>query len=133
MQTCARCVCWQCVLMLLVLLAVFMPPVMAQDATGRIIGVVTDPTGSVVPRAKVAVTNAATGAKTETTTGGGGSYQALLLPIGIYTVAAEAPGFRRTVTGNEQLEINQSLKVDIKLEVGATSETVQVEANASGR
>ena len=132
MQTCARPVRSQCVLTLLVLLGACVVPVMSQDATGRIIGVVTDPTGSLVPRAKVTVTNVATGAKTETTSGEDGSYQALLLPIGAYTVAAEAPGFRRTVTGNEQLEINQSLKVDIKLEVGATSETVQVEANASG-
>src|SRR5260370_13322835 len=52
--------------------------------------------------------------------------------IGYYKVTAEAPGFRKSVTSSEKLEINQSLKVDIKLEVGATSETVQVEAVTSG-
>jgi len=128
----AGCVRWQCAFALLVLLFVSVLPIAAQDATGRIIGIVTDPTGAVVPRAKVTVTNVATGAKSETTSGEDGSYQVLLLPIGAYTVAAEAQGFRRIVTGNQQLEINQSLKVDLKLEVGATTETVQVEANASG-
>ena len=122
--------CW-CALALLLLLG-WCLSVFAQDATGRIIGVVTDATGAVVPHAKITVTNTATGIKNETTTGDDGSYQVLLLPIGAYTVAAEAPGFRRTVTGGEKLEINQSLKVDVKLEVGQTTETVQVEANASG-
>src|SRR5260370_4288015 len=52
--------------------------------------------------------------------------------IGYYKVTAEAPGFRKSVTSSQKLEINQSLKVDIKLEVGATSETVEVEAVTSG-
>jgi hypothetical protein len=128
----AGCVRLQCVFALLVLLFVSVLPIAAQDATGRIVGIVTDPSGAVVTNAKVTVTNVATGAKSETTTKEDGSYQVLLLPIGAYTVAAEAQGFRRTVTGNQPLEINQSLKVDLKLEVGATTETVQVEANASG-
>src|SRR6202043_1887021 len=59
-------------------------------------------------------------------------YQVLLLPVGSYRVSAEAPGFRRTVTNAQALEINQSLKIDIKLEVGSTTETVQVEAAAIG-
>jgi outer membrane receptor protein involved in Fe transport len=103
-----------------------------QNATGRVIGVVTDPSGSVIPKAKITVTNVDTGVSTETATGDDGSYQALLLPIGMYRVAAEAPGFHKTVTAPQKLEINQSLKIDIKLEVGSTAETVQVEANASG-
>jgi outer membrane receptor protein involved in Fe transport len=107
-------------------------PLAAQDATGRVIGVVTDPSGSVIPKAKVTVTNADTKAKAETLAGEDGAYQVLLLPIGNYTVSAEAPGFRRTMTDPQKLEINQALKVDLKLEVGATTETVQVEGNASG-
>ena len=120
---------------ILVLLAAFLIlPVglLAQDATGRIIGVVTDPSGSLIPNAKVIVTNVATEISTETTTGGDGTYQMLLLPIGSYKVSAEATGFRKTVTSAQKLEINQSLKVDVKLEVGSTAETVQVEASASG-
>ena len=46
-------------------------------------------------------------------------------------VSAEAPGFRKTVTNPEKLDINQSLKIDLKLEIGATTESVQVESNAT--
>ncbi len=107
-------------------------PGFAQDANGRIIGVVTDPSGSVIPHAKITVTNTQTNVSNETTAGDDGSYQVLLLPIGTYRVAVEAQGFRKSVTNPQTLEINQSLKLDIKLEVGSTAETVQVEATATG-
>ena len=132
MQNFTRFIRWQCVWSLLGALVLFSLPMAAQETVGRVIGVVTDPSGSVVPRAKVTVTNVDTGANSETNTGPDGSYQVLLLPIGTYRVSAEAQGFRKSVTSAQKLEINQSLKIDVKLEVGATSETVQVEANASG-
>src|SRR5580698_1970141 len=122
----------QCVWTLLAALVLFSLPLAAQETVGRVIGVVTDPSGSVVPRAKVIVTNVDTNVNSETTTDQEGSYQVLLVPVGNYSVTAEAPGFRKTVMSAQKLEINQSLKIDVKLEVGATSETVQVEANASG-
>ena len=106
-------------------------PGFAQDANGRIIGVVTDPSGSVIPHAKITVTNTQTNVSNETTSGDDGSYQVLLLPIGTYRVAVEAQGFRKSVTNPQTLEINQSLKVDMKLEVGSTAETVQVEGDCS--
>jgi len=123
---------WQCVRTLLAALVLFSLPAAAQETVGRVIGVVTDPSGSVIPNAKVTVTNVDTGISNETTTGPDGSYQVLLLPVGNYQVTAEAQGFRRALTSPQKLEINQSLKIDVKLEVGTTSETVQVEANASG-
>src|SRR5690348_8841760 len=96
----------------LILLGLLGTSLYAQDATGRIIGVVTDATGAVVPSARIIVTNVATNISTEGTTGPDGSYQVLQLPIGSYKVSAEAQGFRKTVTSPQQLEINQSLKVD---------------------
>ncbi len=122
----------RCILALLFVSSVLPFSLTAQDTTGRIIGVVTDPSGSVVTGAKVTVTNVETNASETTTTGNDGSYQIPLLPAGSYRVSAEAPGFRKSVTNIEKLDINQSLKVDVKLEVGATTETVQVEAYASG-
>ncbi|HLK21480.1 MAG TPA: TonB-dependent receptor [Bryobacteraceae bacterium] len=127
-----RSVRWQCVSTLLAILVLFSLPTMAQEASGRVIGVVTDPSGSVIPKAKVTVTNVDTNVSNEATSGPDGSYQVPLLPVGSYSVTAEAQGFRKTVISAQKLEINQSLKVDIKMEVGTTSETVQVEANASG-
>src|SRR5713226_302882 len=119
-------------LLMTLCLALCILPLAAQDATGRVIGVVTDPTGSVVPKAKVTVTNVETGVSRDTVTDGDGSYQILLVPIGAYTVSVEAQGFRKTVTSPQRLAINPSLKVDVSLEVGATTETVQVESSASG-
>jgi outer membrane receptor protein involved in Fe transport len=106
-------------------------PLAAQD-TGRIVGVVTDPTGSVVPKAKITATNAETGVSTDTLSQSDGSYQILALPIGTYKVSAEAPGFRKLMTSAQRLEIDQALKVDLKLEVGSATEVVSVEANATG-
>jgi outer membrane receptor protein involved in Fe transport len=130
MKTFARFTCLHAILVLAMALILTLP-LAAQDATGRIIGVVTDPTGSVIPKAKITVKSADTGATNETTTGVDGAYQVLLLPVGHYNVSAEAQGFRKTVTSQEKLEINQALRIDIKMEVGATIETVQVEANAT--
>src|SRR6266404_4985938 len=119
---------------LVLLVAVLILPVglIAQEASGRIIGVVTDPSGSVIPNAKVTVTNVSTGITSETIAGADGGYQVLLLPAGSYKVTAEAAGFRKAVTSEQKLDIDRALKVDLKLEVGSTTETVQVEANASG-
>jgi hypothetical protein len=105
-------------------------PLAAQETAGRIVGTVTDPSGSVIPRAKVTVTNADTSEIRSTLTGDDGTYQVLLLPVGAYRVSGEAPGFHRTEIGTQRLDVNQSLKVDLKMEVGQTSETVLVEANA---
>ena len=123
---------WWCVGTLLALLVLFSLPMAAQQSSGRILGVVTDPSGSVIPRAKVVVINVDTNTSHEVTTEADGSYQVLLLPVGNYQVTAEAQGFRKAVLSTEKLDINQSLKIDVKLEVGTTNETVQVEANASG-
>ena len=101
----------------------------AQDATGKIVGTVTDPSGGVIQRAKVTVVNTATKLRKAAVTDSAGFYQVLLLPIGDYQVIAQAPGFRETLsTTSNSLEINQTLRVDLKLEVGSVGETVTVEA-----
>ncbi|MBX9602920.1 MAG: TonB-dependent receptor [Bryobacteraceae bacterium] len=113
--------------------SLFLPcALLAQDATGRIVGTVQDPQGAMIASAKVTVTNAGTNITRETQTGNDGAFQVLLLQPGRYTLTVEAPGFRKTVTDPQTLEINQSLRFDIKLDLGQTSETVQVEARPSG-
>src|SRR5208337_1512659 len=71
--------------------------VQAQDATGRIIGNVSDPSGAAIPEVKVTVTNDKTLITEVTTTSNEGFYQVLSLPIGSYTVTVEKAGFRRQV------------------------------------
>lgn len=103
----------------------------AQEATGRIVGTVYDQTGAVVTGAHIVVTNTSTRVSRETKTDASGSYQVLSLPIGSYTVGADHKGFNQVTTSANTLEINQSLKIDIKLQVGAETQVVTVETAAA--
>src|SRR6266481_6700645 len=104
----------------------------AQESSGKVIGNVTDPKGAVIPDAKLTVTNVETQVSREATTNGEGNFEVLSLPIGNYRVMAERAGFKKTVSEVEKLQINQSLRFDIKMEVGTQSETVTVTSQASG-
>src|ERR1035441_9998760 len=107
-------------------------PVLAQDTTGKIVGTVSDPSGAVVVGATVTVTNTGTKAAHQTSTDRQGHYQVLELPIGRYEVAAEAAGFSRMlVAAKNPLEINQTLRMDVTLEMGAVRDLVTVEGGAS--
>src|ERR1700689_942684 len=119
---------WVCIFGLL---ALFIMPAGAQNTTGRVIGSVADPQGGAVPGAKVTVTNSATHQTSTTTTGQDGSFELFNLPIGPYSVTVERAGFNKVVTQENKLDINQSLRFDITLTLGAVSETVTVEAQTS--
>jgi outer membrane receptor protein involved in Fe transport len=116
---------------LLSFLFLFSLEAMAQNSTGRIVGVITDPSGAVISGAKVVVTNTATNTRSETVSGADGTYQVLNLPIGNYTVSVEKEGFASVVTQPSELQINQTLRVDVHLAVGAVAQTVGVEAQAT--
>lgn len=103
----------------------------AQEATGRVSGTVYDQTGAVVPGVHVVVTNVATHISRETTSDKSGSYQILSLPIGEYTVSADHTGFTPITMKAGKLEINQTLLVDIKLQIGTDTQTVTVETTAA--
>jgi len=102
----------------------------AQDATGRIAGTVYDPSGAVVADAQIVVTNTATRITHETKTDGAGFYQVLSLPVGEYTVSASHKGFSPVTTTANSLDINQTLKMDVKLAIGSESQVVNVETTA---
>jgi len=104
----------------------------AQEATAKIVGTITDPQGAVVPGVKVTVTNTATNVATETATDKEGFYQALNLPIGTYRIVARREGFRPLETTTPPLEINQSFRADLKLDIGTAKEEVLVEAQGAG-
>ena len=77
---------------------VFTGAVMAQEVTGDIRGIVRDPSGAVVPNAKVEIVNTERGSTLRTiTTGQDGSYVASTLPVGRYQVVVQAPGFQKYV------------------------------------
>jgi hypothetical protein len=116
-----------------VILAVCLAPLalLAQDATGTIAGVIADPTGAVIQQAKVTVTNVGTTANQQTVTDRNGFYQVQHLPIGNYQVAVEAPGFSKETSSPSSLDINQTLRIDFKLQIGRVSDVVNVESQES--
>ena len=103
----------------------------SQDATGTVAGVISDPSGALVQQARVTVTNVGTKIAKETTTDSNGFYQVQHLPIGNYQVTVEAAGFSKTTSTASALDINQTLRVDLKLQIGQVSDVVNVDAQAS--
>ncbi len=101
-------------------------PAFAQEAT--IVGTVTDPSGAAVPNAAITVTNVDTSRVAKVTTNEAGQYIAPDLHIGHYTVAAEATGFQSAQRTDLVLNVGDRTRVDFKLELGATKQTVTVEA-----
>ena len=115
----------QCVLVFLAF-TIFCVTSPSQNSTGRLVGHITDPQGVAVPGAKVTATNAETNAHWETISDPSGSYQILDVPVGRYYLTVEREGFAKVVTQPEQLDINQSLRVDVSLKIGALTEEVRV-------
>jgi len=102
----------------------------AQSDRGAITGTVTDPAAAVVPGAKIVAKNVETGATTESATTATGNYTLASLPAGIYELSAEATGFKKTVQTGVKVQVAQTERVDLALQVGATSDSVTVTAEA---
>src|SRR5262245_12300657 len=98
----------------------------AQKTTGDITGSVTDATGGVLPGVTITARCEETGLARSTTTDAQGGYSLPELPICVYKVTVELPGFK-TVTRDVQVAVNTVAKSDFRLEVGTQSETVTVE------
>jgi Carboxypeptidase regulatory-like domain len=98
-----------------------------QQITGDIRGIVTDPSGAVVPGAKVEIKNTDQNAVLRTlTTGNDGSYVASTLPVGNYQVTVTAQGFRTVSINKIALNVNDRRVVDVALKVGSSDQTVEV-------
>lgn len=103
---------------LLAVICLFTGWLNAQNVTGAVSGIVTDPSGAVIPNATVIVHNVGTGVDTSVTTNEVGLYSARFLPIGQYQVTVSAAGFTTSKFTPFTLEINQTAKFDAKLEPG---------------
>jgi Carboxypeptidase regulatory-like domain len=97
-----------------------------QQTTGSIVGTVKDQQGAVINTATVKATNLDTGYSRSAPANGYGEYRIDYLPVGRYTVEAKAPTFERFVQENIALDVDQTQTVEIKLVVGAQSQTVTV-------
>jgi Carboxypeptidase regulatory-like domain/TonB-dependent Receptor Plug Domain len=103
-------------------------PALAQTTFGTILGSVTDPSGAVVPNVTIEITNQGENTSREVHSDGAGNYQAENMKEGIYTVTAKPQGFSELTINDIRLTARQTVRVDLKLVVGATSEKVVVEA-----
>lgn len=102
----------------------------AQVTTATLYGIVTDPTGGVVPGVSVTVIHQDTNAATTRTTDSSGEFTFDFLRVGAYTVRIEAPGFKKYELRGLDLVAAQSVRRTFALELGAVNEIVNVEAGA---
>jgi hypothetical protein len=113
---------------ILFLLLLAARPGFPQAITGDILGTVQDPSGGVVPSAKVTLTAADTGIKFEATSDGGGNYLFAQLKPGRYSVQASKEGFQTATVADIDLLVGQRPRVDITLQVGAVTQSIEVSA-----
>ena len=99
---------------------------LAQAGRGSISGLVSDPAGALIPRAKVVLLNPATGVTQHTVTSGAGLYTFLSLNPGVYKVTASETGFKSVAQEKITVSVDQVTEVNITLQVGAATETVTV-------
>lgn len=113
-------------LLALIFLLVSTSILFASGPTGTITGTVTDPSGAVVRKAHIIVIDQATNVSREAETNDDGDFTVQLLPAGRYRVIAESAGFRRSVFSDVAVDVDQWVRVDFALEVGAATEEVRV-------
>src|SRR5438046_404519 len=101
---------------------------LGQSSTAHISGTVADQSGAVLPGAEIALTQTETGIGRNTVSNETGSYVVANLPVGPYRLEASLPGFRTYIRTGIVLQVNSNPVIDVTLQVGQVSETVEVEA-----
>ena len=101
-----------------------------QVTTGTILGTVHDSTGAVVPEATITISDTTKGTVSQYKTDASGDYNVQFLIPGTYNVSVQKTGFKRSVSNNVVLDVDQHARVDFVMEVGQVSDTVEVTASA---
>src|SRR5580704_654897 len=104
----------------------FVLAISAQSDRGTITGAIADPAGAVVAGAKVEAKNVATGAVYEVASTDTGNYTIAQLPAGTYEMAVTVSGFKKFIRQNLTVQVAGTIRIDVVLEVGATSESVTI-------
>ena len=107
-----------------VVVAVFFllsPSSRAQTNEGRILGTIRDSSGGVVVGAKVTVTNTGKGVSRELVTNGAGEYVAPGLEPGLYTISAEAAGFKKVISSVVRVEVTNDIRIELQLQPGTVN------------
>jgi len=121
---------WGGALLAALTVLLFSTGLLAQTDRGTITGTITDPAGAVVVAANVTLTNPATGVKAVTKTTGAGVYSFPQVIPAVYSIEAEATGFKKAVVSEVRVGVLQNLAIDIQLEVGSVTESVTVASEA---
>ena len=103
-------------------LALFAGVLCAQEYRATVVGTVADPTGAVVPTAKVTAINTETGVASSTESGADGDFVIPFLVPGVYSLRVEKPGFKTTDRGPIELRVNDRTRIDVGLDVGQSSD-----------
>src|SRR5690349_14929716 len=101
-------------------------PAVAQTTYGSIAGTVMDPSGAAIADAQVTLTNLATTEKRVAPSGGDGLYAFVNLLPGRYSIVAEKTGFKRITRPEVIVEVGQAVRIDVTLQVGDVSQTIEV-------
>jgi len=110
------------------MLVLLITPAGAQQNTGSLAGTITDLKSGAIGSATVTATHMDTGLKTETVSTEAGVYVFASLPVGIYDISVEKPGFKKLNRKNIEVRVAQRLALDLQLEVGNVTESVEVTA-----
>lgn len=105
--------------------------VFAQVQFGQFAGTVVDPSGAAIANAKITVSNPATGENLSTMSNSSGNYTVKEVPPGVYKMTVEAPGFKTEANNGVTANAGTIAHVDFKLQIGKTSEVVEVSAEAA--
>src|SRR5947209_14672846 len=114
------------VVLLCTSMALLSPPLLAQSTYGTVTGSVTDSSGAAIADAQVTLTNLGTSEKRTQSTGSDGLYSFVNLNPGRYKIEAEKTGFKHFTRPEVVVEVNQSARIDVTLQVGDVTQTVEV-------
>ena len=104
------------------------PALRAQAVSGTILGTVQDSSGAAVPGTSVTIVNSETGLVRSVISDSAGEYNVPSLPPGMYNVSGEMKGFKKVSIAGIRLNVDQKARVDLKLDIGDVTESVQVQA-----
>src|SRR5215471_16536953 len=125
MKSAAKSVC--AFLLLLGLILTPMISASAQTYTATVTGTVSDSQGASLAGVKVIATNQGTKLEYTAQTSDSGVYTIPFLPIGVYVLTVESTGFKKLVSNEITLEVNQTARIDLQLQVGGVNEVVNVQ------
>lgn len=122
---------YSCIFRLLLLISCVTSSTIAQSTNATISGQVLDPSGRIIPDAEIQILNEATGVQYENKTNRSGIYSVSILPPGQYTVQVAKVGFKTIIKPDIILNVQSSVALNFTLPIGATSESITVDAGSS--